>query len=112
MGDEITIEILKQIRDGVLQTNQQVAGVRQEVAEQVGGLKQEVGGLKQEVIEVGVRLERVERGLSDLGGFMKQIALDMAKYERFHAHHVEVIEKDLDDVKARLRRLEERSRSG
>ena len=64
------------------------------------------------MIEVGVRLERVERGLSDLGGFMKQIALDMAKYERFHAHHVEVIEKDLDDVKARLRRREERGHSG
>ncbi|HUH00764.1 MAG TPA: hypothetical protein VML75_02140 [Kofleriaceae bacterium] len=105
MDDEITIELLKQIRDGVLQTNQQVAGVRQEVADQVGGLKREV-------TEVGVRLERVEQGLSDLGGFMKQIALDMAKYERFHIHHVEVIEKDLDDVKARLRRLEDRSPSG
>ena len=36
----------------------------------------------------------------------------MANYERFHAHHVEVIEKDLDDVKARLRRREERGHSG
>jgi hypothetical protein len=72
MADEITIEILKQIRDGVLETNHQVAGVRQEVADQVSGLKQEVAGLKHEVTEVGVRLERVERGLSDLGGFMKR----------------------------------------
>ncbi len=55
-----------------------------------------------------MRLGRVEQGLDDLGKFMRRIALDQAKYERFHAHHVERLEEDVTDPRARVQRLEQR----
>jgi len=33
---------------------------------------------------------------------MRQIALDQARHERFHAHHVEILEVDVKDLKARV----------
>jgi dsDNA-specific endonuclease/ATPase MutS2 len=94
-SDDLTLEVLKQIRDGL-------GGMRDDFNARFQSLEGEVRGM-------GQRLERVEAGLNDLGQFMRQIALDQTKYERFHAHHVEVLEKDLEDVRARVRRLEERS---
>ena len=36
---------------------------------------------------------------------MRQIAVYQAKYEKFHAHHVDVLENDVDDPRLRVRRL-------
>jgi hypothetical protein len=55
------------------------------------------------------RLGQVEHGLSDLGQFIRGNALDQAKHERFHAHHVERLEEDVTDLKARVQRLEDRA---
>ena len=88
MGDDQTVEILKQIRDGITSMNRDF-NVRQD--------------------ETNQRLERVEQGLLDLGRFMKQIALDQSRHERFHAEHVEVLEKDVQDLASRVRKLEEKS---
>ncbi len=95
MGDEVaslTVEILKQIRDEGRKTNE-----RLEI------LAGEVRGLRE---ETGQRLERVEGGLNDLGKFMRQIALDQSKHERFDAHHVEKLEGDVRDLQDRVSRLE------
>ena len=54
------------------------------------------------------RLGRVEHGLVDLGKFMKTIALELTKYERFHAQHIRLIEKDLSSVVRRVTKLEKR----
>jgi cob(I)alamin adenosyltransferase len=90
---DLTLDLLRSIRD------------------EISGLRADTNALRVELkVEIGAtneRLDRVERGLLDLGKFMRE--LDMAKYERFHTHHVEILEKDLEDVKARLRRLEERA---
>jgi cob(I)alamin adenosyltransferase len=87
MAEDLTIEILKQIRDGI--TSLQV-------------------DFNTRLDQTNQRLERVEQGLLDLGQFMKQIALDQSRHERFHTHHVDVLEKDVSDLKERVRRLEER----
>jgi hypothetical protein len=100
MGDDLTVEILKQIRDGVNATNRSVDSLREEMATRLGRVEARLEGME-------TRLGRVEDGLTDLGNFMRQIALDQAKYERFHAHHVEVLEKDMEDLRLRVRRLEE-----
>ncbi len=99
MSTDLTVEILKEIRDGVLAT-------KDELKHEISGLKLEMSGLKEEMAGTNVRLGRVEQGLNDLGQFMRQIALDQARHERFHAQHVDVLEKDVDDLKARVRRLE------
>jgi len=85
MGEDLTVEILKQIRDGIQGTNTRIDALREET---VVRLDRVDGRLEQ----VDRGLGRVEQGLNDLGQFMRQIALDQAKYERFHAHHVEVLE--------------------
>jgi cob(I)alamin adenosyltransferase len=54
------------------------------------------------------RLDRVEQGLLDLGKFMRQIARDQARHERFHHKHVDLLEKDVDNLKARVSKLEKR----
>lgn len=54
------------------------------------------------------RLERVEQGLLDLGKFMRELALSMASYEKFHAHHVELLERNVQDLQVRMRAVEER----
>ena len=96
MGDDVTVEILKQIRDGITSTNQRLQKLDQGVEHLRG--------------DVNHRLERVEQGLLDLGQFMKQIALDQARHERFHLQHVDVVEKDVADLKDRVRKLEEHGR--
>jgi cob(I)alamin adenosyltransferase len=59
--------------------------------------------------QTNARLENVEHGLLDLGKFMRQIALDQARHERFHTHHVDILEDDMKDLKVRVQRLEDRA---
>ena len=40
---------------------------------------------------------------------MRQIALDQARHERFHLQHGDVLEKDMADVKERIRKLEDKT---
>ena len=103
MGDDVTVEILKQIRDGITSTNQRLEKVEQ-------GVEHLRGDVNHRLERVDHRLERVEQGLLDLGQFMKQIALDQARHERFHLQHVDVVEKDVADLKDRVRKLEEHGR--
>lgn len=88
MATDLTVEILREIRDGI------------------HDLRDDFNARLDQTNE---RLERVENGLSDLGKFMRQIALDQAKHERFHVHHVERLEDDVTDLKARVQRLEDRA---
>jgi hypothetical protein len=44
----------------------------------------------QRLDQTNFRLEKVEQGLLDLGQFMRQIALEQTKYERFQIHHVDI----------------------
>ena len=55
---DLTVEILREIRDEARQTNRRLAAV-----------ESRLGSMDQ-------RLGRTEQGLSDLGQFMRQIALD------------------------------------
>ncbi len=32
----------------------------------------------------------------------------MSQYEKFHAHHIELIEKDVHDLQERMRKVEDR----
>ena len=50
----------------------------------------------------------MEQGLLDLGKFMRQIARDQARHERFHHKHVDLLEKDVDHLKVRVSKLEKR----
>ena len=104
MGDDLTIEILKQIRDGI-------GSMHTDLNARLDGLNERVDGLNVRVDGLNVRVDRVERGLLDLGKFMRTIALAQTKHERFHTHHVERLEGDVDDLKERVARLED-TRSG
>ena len=66
-----TIEILRDIRDGVRDRRTDFMHPRRD--------------------QTNAHLENVEQGLNALGKFMRQIALDQARHERFHAHHVEIL---------------------
>ena len=93
MTTDLTIVVLREIRDSIRE-------MRQDFNER---LDQTNARLDQS----NARLERVEHGLQDLGTFMRRIALDQAKHERFHSHHVERLEEDVSDLKVRVQRLEE-----
>lgn len=98
---DLTVEILKQIRDGVTS-----------LREGQDATNERLGEANQRLERVEGKLVQVDTGLRDLGGFMRQIALDQTRHETFHTHHVEVIEKDVADIKERMRLLEERLARG
>jgi hypothetical protein len=108
MADHLTVEVLKQIRDGVgslrADLNHQISTLRMELNERIDQTNVRLD-------ENNVRLERVEHGLTDLGTFMRQIARDQARHERFHAEHVTVLEHDVADLQSRVQKLEDRTRT-
>jgi cob(I)alamin adenosyltransferase len=99
--NELTVEILKQIRDGVVGVGERVDRVGERVDHLESSLSERLDG-------TNVRLDRVEQGLLDLGTFMRQIARDQARHERFHHKHVDLLEKDVDDLKTRVSKLEKK----
>ncbi len=95
MATDLTTEILKQIRDGIEELRQD--------------FNRRLDQTNERLDQTNSRLGRVEQGLNDLGKFMRQIALDQAKHERFHTHHVDRLEEDVTDLKGRVQRLEQRT---
>ena len=102
MATDLTIEILREIRDGIRELRDDFNARLDQTNARLDQTNEQLG-------HTNSRLERVERGLNDLGRFMRQIALDQAKHERFHSHHVERLEADVTDLKGRVQRLEERT---
>ncbi len=100
MTTDLTIEILREIRDGIRE-------LRQDFNERLDQTNERLDQTNARLDQSNARLERVEIGLQDLGTFMRRIALDQAKHERFHSHHVERLEEDVSDLKVRVQRLEE-----
>jgi len=109
---DLTLAVLQKIHG-------EMAGMRRETRQELGALRGEIGELRtetnrrldqtnQRLDQTNQRLERVEQGLVDLGKFMREIALELTKYEQFHAHHIEILEKDVQDVRERLLRVEDR----
>lgn len=101
---DLTVEILREIRDEARQTNRRLAAVES----RLGSMDQRLESMDDRLESMDQRLGRTEQGLSDLGQFMRQIALDQARHERFHTHHVDVLERDVEDLKGRLRKIEEK----
>lgn len=106
MATDLTIEILREIRDGI-------SGLRKEFIDRLDQTNDRLDQTNNRLDQTNARLEQtnsrlanVEQGLNDLGKFMRQIALDQAKHERFHTHHVEILEEDVTDLKRRVTRLE------
>jgi len=101
MTTDITVQILCEIRDGIHE-------LRNDFNARLDQTNARLDQTNARLDQSNARLERVEHGLEDLGKFMRQIALDQAKHERFHTHHVEILEVDVNDLKGRVARLEER----
>ena len=101
---DLTVEILREVRDEARQTNRRLAAVES----RLGSMDQRLGSMDERLESMDQRLGRTEQGLSDLGQFMRQIALDQARHERFHSHHVDVLERDVEDLKGRVRTIEEK----
>jgi septal ring factor EnvC (AmiA/AmiB activator) len=112
MTTDLTIEILREIRDGIgalrVDFNQRL----DQTNERLDQTNERLDQTNQRLDQSNERLGRVERGLNDLGKFMRQIAVDQAKHERFHSHHVERLEDDVANRKDRVRRLEDQAGSG
>ena len=99
--NELTVEILKQIRDGVVTVGERVDQLGERVDHLETSLSERIDG-------TNGRLDRVEHGLLDLGKFMRQIARDQARYERWHHKHVDLLERGVGNLKARVTKLEKR----
>ncbi|MSP60838.1 MAG: hypothetical protein EXR72_10945 [Myxococcales bacterium] len=100
MGDDLTVEILKQIGDGITSVGDEVRTMGTNLGERIDRTHDRLDKLE-------TRFGRVEQGLVDLGGFMRQIAGDQQRHEGFHSHHVDLLEKDVADLKQRMRRAED-----
>jgi archaellum component FlaC len=108
---DLTVEILREIRDEARQTNRRLAAVESRLGsmdERLGSMDERLGSMDDRLESMDQRLGRTEQGLSDLGQFMRQIALDQARHERFHTHHVDVLERDVEDLKGRVRKIEDK----
>lgn len=79
----------------------------------MGGMRGDIAGLRTEITglraDLNLQADRTERGFNDLGNFMRQIARDQTTHEGWHTNHVEKLERDVEDPKARVRSLEERA---
>jgi cob(I)alamin adenosyltransferase len=110
--NDLTVEILKQIRDSVVSVGERVDHMGNSLGERIDRVGERVDHVESSLGErldgTNRRLDRVEQGLLDLGKFMRQIARDQAKHERFHHKHVDLLEKDVGSLKARVTRLEKR----
>lgn len=98
----MTLTVLREIRDSM-------TGLRQDTVALKDSLNQRIHETNQRLDQTNQRLERVEHGLLDLGKFMRDLAVSMAQYEKSHAHHIELIERDVQDLQARMRKVEERT---
>ncbi len=105
---DLTIEILKQIRDGIHSMREDFNARLDQTNARLDQTNARLDQTNARLETSNVRLERVEQGLLDLGQFMRQIALDQARHEKFHAQHIEVVEHDVDDLKDRVGRIERR----
>ena len=74
-SDDLTVEILKQIRDGI-------RDMQQDFNARLDQTNARLDQTNERLDESNTRLERVEQGLLDLGKFMRQIAVDQARHER------------------------------
>ena len=99
MATDLSIEILREIRDSI-------RDLRDDFNTRLDQTNTRLDQTNTRLDQTNARLERVEHGLNDLGHFMRQIALDQAKHERFHTHHLERLEDDVKDLKERVQRLE------
>lgn len=106
MAEDLSAANLRDIRDGIQalrsDTNVRLQPLR-------GGCSQRRAQTNARLDQTNSRLERVEHGLNDVARSMRQIALDRARHERVHAHHVERMEDDVIDLKGRVQRSEERA---
>ena len=98
MATDVTVEVLREIRDEIRSMNGRL-----------GQTNERLDHTNEQLDQNNLRLGRVEQGLLDLGQFMRQFALDQSRNERFHVHHVDVLERDVEDLKGRVSRLEGRS---
>ncbi len=94
MTSDITVQILREIRDGIHEMRNDFNARLDETNNRLD--------------QRDAHLDRIEHGLDNLGQVMRQFALGQAKHERFHTHHVEILEVDVNDLKGRVARLEER----
>jgi chromosome segregation ATPase len=108
MTTDITVQILREIRDGIHELRNDFNARLDQTNARLDQTNARLDQTNARLDQSNARLERVEHGLEDLGKFMRQIALDQAKHERFHTHHVEILEVDVNDLKGRVARLEER----
>ena len=102
---DLAIEILKDIRDSI-------RSLQDDFNQRLDETNQRLDEANQRLDQNNHRLERIEHGLNDLGKFMRQIALDQTKHERFHSHHVDILETDVADLKRRVESLEARADAG
>lgn len=98
---DLTVEILKEIRDSI-------RSLQSDFNQRLDQTNERLDQTNQRLDQNNQRLERVEHGLNDLGKFMRQIALDQAEHERFHSNHVTILETDVADLKRRVESLEAR----
>jgi cob(I)alamin adenosyltransferase len=107
MTTDLAIEILREIRDSIRELRRDFNDRLDQTNARLDQTNSRLDQTNASLSQNNARLERVEHGLQDLGTFMRRIALDQAKHERFHSHHVERLEEDVSDLKVRVQRLEE-----
>ncbi|MFH0899505.1 MAG: hypothetical protein V2A73_02625 [Pseudomonadota bacterium] len=104
---DLTIEILTNIRDDIRSIRNEIAGTNDRLDRTNDRLDCTNDRLEAVRVELKAEIATTNQGLQDLGKFMRQIARDQAKHERFHLQHVGLIEKDLEELRERVRKLEE-----
>jgi predicted DNA-binding protein len=105
MTTDITVQILREIRDGIHELRNDFNA---RLDAMCGDFAQRLDQTSSRLSQTDAHLERIEQGLTDLGQFTRQFALGQAKHEHFHTHRVEILEIDVNDLKGRVARLEER----
>lgn len=104
---DITVEILKQIRDGVTGTNQRLESVEQ----RLGSMDRRLETVEHRLGAMDRRLESVDDRMGTIEGAL----LDLAQQHRFLVRGFRALsdrdgrfESDVDDLRARVEAIEKR----
>jgi chromosome segregation ATPase len=108
-SNDLTIEILKGIRDEIRETNLRIDGLRDETREGTCGLREEVraglADVRGEVAEVSRRVVeseiRTATAITDLAGTVREMT-SVLRSQHDLRPRIERCERDIDDLKRRL----------
>lgn len=106
MDGELTVAILREIRDGVRETRDEVKRTRSDLSERIDQTNRRLDETNGRLDETNARLGRVEERLGKVEETLQDLAAQQLMLTRYVKNVVDRHEEAIADLRERLARLE------